>query len=47
MVLVQKLLFVYLFFKGIKGEENAIYDIKERKKFSLGHKNKMFKKSKN
>ena len=40
-------IFPTFFFKGIKGQENFFYDIQEGKNFSLGYKNKMFKKSKN
>ena len=47
MVLVQKWLFLQLFFLGNIGQENVFYDILERKNAFLGYKNKKFKKSKN
>ena len=40
MVLVQKWLFFQLFFFGNIGEENAFYDILERKNAFLASKNK-------
>ena len=47
MVLVQKWPFSNIFLLGNKGQENAFYDIQERKNDFLGYKNKDFKKSKN
>ena len=47
MVSVQKWAFFQLFFLGIIGQENVLYDILERKNPSLGYKNKKFKKTKN
>ena len=47
MVLVRTWPFFYLFFLGIIGQENVIYDILERKNAFLGYKNKELKKSKN
>ena len=46
MVLVQKWPFLHVFFLGNIGQENVFFDIQERKKASLGYKNKKFKKSK-
>ena len=46
MVLVQKWPFFQVYFLGIIGQENVLYDILERKKAFLGYKNKRFKKSK-
>ena len=43
MVLVQKLLFLQLFFLGNIGQENFFYDILERKNAFLGYKKKKFK----
>ena len=40
MVLVQKWPFFQLYFLGTIGQENVFYDILERKKSSLGYKNK-------
>ena len=39
--------FSIFFFLGNIGQENVFYDIVERKKASLGYKNKQFKRSKN
>ena len=39
--------FSNIFLLGNKGQENAFYDIQERKNAFLGYKNKNFKKSKN
>ena len=47
MVLVQNWPFFYLIILGNIGQENAFYDIPERKNAFLGYKNKKFKKSKN
>ena len=47
MVLVQKWPFFQLFVLGNIGEENAFYDILERKNTFLRYKNKNFRKSKN
>ena len=47
MVLVQNWPFFQLFVLGNIGEENAFYDILERKNTCLSYKNKKFKKSKN
>ena len=44
MVLVQKWPFFQLFFLGNLGQENAFYDILERKIEFVGYKNKKFKK---
>ena len=44
MLLVQKWPFFQLFFLGNLGEENAFYDILERKIEFVGYKNKKFKK---
>ena len=38
--------FSTFFFLGNRGQENVFYDVLERKKASLGYKNKKFKKSK-
>ena len=46
MVLVQKWPLFQLFFSGNIGQENAFYDIQERKNAFPGYKNKKFKKSK-
>ena len=35
--------YFFIFFKGIKGQENVFYDILERKNAFLGFKNKKFK----
>ena len=47
MLLVQKWLFLQLFFLGNIGQENVFYDILEQKNAFLGYKNKKFKNSKN
>ena len=47
MVLVEKWTFFQLFFLGNIDQENAFYDILERKNAFLGYKNKKTKKSKN
>ena len=47
MVLVQKWLFLPLFFLGNIGRENVFYHILERENAFLGYKKKKFKKSKN
>ena len=47
MVLVQNWPFFYLIILGNIGQENAFYDIPERKNAFLGYKNKKFKNSKN
>ena len=47
MVLVQKWPFFQLFFLDNIGQENAFYDILERKYAFLGYENNKFKKSKN
>ena len=48
MVLVQKWpFFQFFFFLGNLGQENAFYDIVERKNAFLGYKNKKLKKTKN
>ena len=47
MVLVRKWPFFQLFFLGNIGQENAFYDILERKNALLGYKNKKLKNSKN
>ena len=44
MVLVQKWTFFEPFFFGNLGQENAFYDILERKIAFVGYKNKKFKK---
>ena len=44
MVLVQKLLFLQLFFLGNIGQENFFYDILEGKNAFVGYKKKKFKK---
>ena len=46
MVLVKKWPFFQIFFLGNIGQENAFYDILERKTAFWGYKNKKFKKSK-
>ena len=46
MVLVQKWPFFQRFFLGLMGQENAFYDILERKNAFLGYRNKNFKRSK-
>ena len=45
MFMVQKWPFSPLFFLGINGQENVLYDIPERKNPFLGYKKKKFKKS--
>ena len=47
MVLVRKWPFFQLFFLGNIGQENAFYDILERKNALLSYKNKKLKNSKN
>ena len=47
MVLVQNRHFSKFFFLGNIGQENAFYDIVERKNAFLGYKNKKLKRSKN
>ena len=47
MVLVQKWLFLQLFFFGNIGQENILYDILEQKDAFLDYEKKKFKKWKN